>query len=184
MTNILGSLSNCFLLATVGSFASCAAYILLNFSCNCLPGFSSVLNLSARWHCVLLHCFKECQRGFCVILTGNCNDLISIVDVVSNEVILSNVSLDENFTVLSVTNKMNTFIVMTGPEEWNLAVGNKFAKHVKSSMSALIERSNPVLSSDSATSRPVWIARDITGSVYVLDVCLQERIAYNASVLG
>jgi hypothetical protein len=79
---------------------------------------------------------------------------------------------------------MNTFIVMTGPKEWNLAVGNKFAKHVESSMSALIERSNPVLSSDSATSRPVWIARDITGSVYVLNVCLQERIAYNASVLG
>ena len=94
--------------------------------------------MGSRGHRVLAHSFQECERSLGVILACYSHNLVGLVDVVSNKVVLGNFALNVDFFVLTVSNKVNRLVVVSGPEKWNLSVWNKLSKHVKGSVSALI----------------------------------------------
>jgi hypothetical protein len=84
--------------------------------------------------------------------------------------------------VTAVANILQRLVVVSGPEEWDLTVGALFAKHVKSGVGALVQCSHPVFRSDTATSRPVRVARDVASCEHILIVCSQKGITNDTSV--
>ena len=79
---------------------------------------------------------------------------------------------------------MDGLVVVSRPEEGDLSIWHKLAKHVKRGISALIERSYPMLSSNTTTCWPIGIACNITRSVHILDICLKEWVTNNTTIFG
>ena len=76
----------------------------------------------------------------------------------------------------AVAHILKTLVVMSSPEEGNIAVWNELAQHVESCVRALVESIDPVLNSRLLTSLPVWERADVSCGIDVGGSGLEEWI--------
>ena len=73
-----------------------------------------------------------------------------------------------NFVVAgAMSNVLKTLVVMSSPEEWDVAIWDKLAHHVESSVRPLIKSVDPVLNSSLLTSLPIWERANISSRIDV-----------------
>jgi len=119
-------------MAAIFSSASARTLILLQFSLESINCLSARLDIFSRWKLVLIHGFHKGKDGKVHLLAGDGKNL-TVLDVESEELIFHNVSLDIDLIVIrSITDVLNSFVIVASPEEGNIAERNHFAEHVES----------------------------------------------------
>jgi hypothetical protein len=82
----------------------------------------------------------------------------------------------------AVTNVLETFVVVSGPEEWSVAIWDKLAKHVEGCVRALIQSVDPMFNPGLLTGLPVGERTNVTCSVDVWGRRLQEWVTYDRTL--
>ena len=102
-------------------------------------------------------------------------------DVISQEAFsFLHISLDKDFIVeRSIADILDTSIVVSSPEEWDVFEWHLFAKHIESSMRALIHSCDVVLYSQISTKQVIRIRDIISCCEYIRHSRLQEFITNN-----
>jgi len=73
-----------------------------------------------------------------------------------------------NFVVAgAMSNVLKTLVIMSSPEEWDVAIWDKLAHHVESCVRPLIKSVNPVLNSSLLTGLPIWERANIPSRIDV-----------------
>lgn len=156
-----------FLVAAVLSSASASTLVLLQLASKSLGGLSARLDVICGRHLVLMHSFHECEDGSALLLSCNRQNF-AILNVESEEFVCHDITLNMDLIeILSVSDVLNSFVVVSSPEERNVSERNHFSKHVKSGIGTLIHGSHIVLDSHSSTSCPVRIRSYISSCINI-----------------
>jgi hypothetical protein len=109
-------------------------------------------------------------------LTSNGTYLV-VLNVISYELVLHHISVNM-YTVVAcaVTHVLDTFVVVSGPEEWGVTIWDELAKHVESCVRTLIESVDPMLNPGLLTGLPIWERTDVTCCEDVRGRRLQEGV--------
>ena len=86
----------------------------------------------------MIECLEHGEKVGRFSLASNGTDLV-VLDVISYELILHHISINVHIVVAcAVSNVLNTFVVVSGPEKWSVAIWDKLAKHIESCVRTLV----------------------------------------------